>query len=284
MPLRLNQNDHHMLGAIAEHHVLTALQIAKLCAKNIRGVQRRLKNLVGAELLTTSQVGPALCREPGKPPMWFAVTDQAIRVLEQISTAPAPEASRLGLNGSVEHQILINDFRVALAQLPTAAPPLRVRYQAASNAFAAGQGSNSEPSFIPDGVISITDASRNKTVLFYLEADMGTEPLSSDRQERSSIEKKIRIYQDHFRRGEYKRFEKAWACQLKGFRVLLVSHAQTSLDRLCRKVRSMPPSNFIWLTHRGQLCNQGLGHPIWIPGGATEQSPQSILGSLCCGT
>jgi hypothetical protein len=284
MPLRIQERDHHLLRTIAGHQVLTTLQIAKLCAGNLRAVQRRLQDLVGEGLLRTGQVGPALCRERGKPPMWFAVTNKALRILEQAGIALASEISRSGPDGSVEHQLLINDFRVALAQLPDAVPQLRVHFQIASDAFAASQGGDSAATFIPDGVVRITDVLRNKTVLFYLEADMDNEPLNSERRACSSIEKKIHIYQDHFRLGEYKRHEKAWACQIRGFRVLLVSHAQSSVARLCGRVRSMPPSNFIWITDRAQLCNQGLAQPIWIPGGVAVQPPTSIIGSLLSGT
>jgi len=218
--------------------------------------------------------------------MWFAATDKALRMLAQVGIAlePPSETNRKGPNGSVEHQLLINDFRVALAQLPAAFPKLRVHYQGASDAFVARQEGDLATAFIPDGVIRITDVSRNKTVLFYLEADMETEPLNSERPACSSIEKKIRVYQDHFRLGEYKRHEQAWACQLKGFRVLLVSPAQISLARLCGRIRSMPPSNFIWITYRAQLHNPGLAQSIWFPGGSMEQPQTSILGSLVSGT
>ena len=48
--------------------------------------------------------------------------------------------------------------------------------------------------FIPDGVCTITNRDQEKTVLFFLEVDMGTESATSPKGDPTAIEQKILNY------------------------------------------------------------------------------------------
>lgn len=141
-----------------------------------------------------------------------------------------------------------------------------------------GPGARTPRDFTPDGVFSITDRTQQKTLLFFFEADMGTETVASPSGRAGDIRGKIATYQAYFRNGQYKRYEKIWSCDLHGFRLLVVTATEDRLTTLCRLVQRMPPSDFVWLTDQDRVLGNGLAAPIWARGGRLNSPPDSILG------
>jgi hypothetical protein len=137
---------------------------------------------------------------------------------------------------------------------------------------------------IPDGVFSITHREiGGKTLLFFLEVDMGTETIASMDRVSKDIRRKVSNYQELFRSGTYKRYESVLKSKLNGFRLLFLANSEARLISLCRLAREMPPSDFIWLTDQGRMFSHGLAAKIWTRGGRNENPPQSILGpGLAC--
>ncbi|MGA2497744.1 MAG: hypothetical protein ABSH20_08385, partial [Tepidisphaeraceae bacterium] len=118
-----------------------------------------------------------------------------------------------------------------------------------------------------------------KTLLFFLEVDMGTESIQSERPDASNIRGKFDAYITCFASGAYKRFEHVFCSSLNGFRVLLVCNSLGRFRALCRHIAQWPDSGFVWVTHEQCLHEYGLGAPIWAPGGRLDVAPQSLLGS-----
>jgi hypothetical protein len=133
--------------------------------------------------------------------------------------------------------------------------------------------------FTPDAVFSLTHRELEKTLLFFLEADRATEPLTSARGGGRGIYSKVAAYQAYLRVGQYKRYEDVLRTKLRGFRLLLLVDGATRLAALCRLVRETPPSDFIWLTSREQLIQSGCWAAIWTVGGRMTDPLQSILGT-----
>jgi hypothetical protein len=46
--------------------------------------------------------------------------------------------------------------------------------------------------------------------------------------------------------------------------------------------REMQPSDFIWVTQKDRMFEDGISADIWARGGRLDTSPQSILGRLSC--
>ena len=112
---------------------------------------------------------------------------------------------------------------------------------------------------------------------------MGTETIASQDRRPNDIRQKILNYQTLFRTDEYKRYEGLFDFRLNGFRLLFLVNSPARLISLCRLVREMPPSDFIWLTEQQQMFSHGLSARIWARGGRNEDLPQSILGpELAC--
>ena len=129
------------------------------------------------------------------------------------------------------------------------------------------------------GVFTITHRKRQMTLLFFLEVDMGTESIASPKRTPGDIRQKIINYQQYFRSGRYKRYEKFWNCKLRGFRLLFLTNTNGRLAVLSRLVQEMPPSEFIWLTSLKQMFSHGLSAEIWVHGGKQDAPSESILGT-----
>jgi hypothetical protein len=132
--------------------------------------------------------------------------------------------------------------------------------------------------FIPDGIFTVSDSVSNKTLLFFLEVDMGTETLASPARSLKDVRQKIVNYQDLFRSGRYKRYERFFNASLNGFRLLFVTHSPSRLKTLCQLTASMLPSDFIWLSDRDRLLSSGLVDEIWVRGGVLDRQPYTIIG------
>ena len=237
----------------------------------------------------------------GRPEGLVSLREEAVELLRDngVIRAEAPRgdfaADRIRC---LDHLLLANDFRVQLAQVQRIVPALAVQFLSplslrprepsddrplVHERFRLDDDCGSWVQFTPDGVFSITHSGPVKALLFFLEVDMGTEALASPRRCGQDVRQKIVNYQAYFRLRRYKRYERIWGCRLRGFRLLFLAHSAARKVALCRLVREMPPSGFIWLTDRGSLLSQGVWAPIWAQGGRLDLPPQSILGSQAPG-
>jgi len=145
-----------------------------------------------------------------------------------------------------------------------------------------GVGPQTIISLKPDAAFSICDATQDKTVLFFLEVDRGTEILASPKRTPTDIRQKILNYGVCFNTCAYKKYESRWNCQLNGYRLLFVTDSVARLSTLCSLVQAMPPSDYIWFTTADRMFEDGISAEIWARGGRLDASPQSILGRLRC--
>jgi len=118
--------------------------------------------------------------------------------------------------------------------------------------------------------------------LFFLEVDLGTETLASPKRELTDIRQKILNYGTCFDTQVYKRYERLWHCQLNGFRLLFLTDTSSRMSKICSLAREMQPSDFIWVTQKDRMFEDGISADIWARGGRLDISPQSILGRQSC--
>jgi len=295
MTARLTRTDRKLLAGIAEYRVLTVKQIARLHSRNTRVVQRRLADLENAGLVLAVSRGYG--RKRGRPEKLISLSEQGVGVLRSNRTI-GPDVSDDRVTSAtircLDHQLLVNAFRIELAREGQNIPGLSVRFLSPTSPFLALR-SDGYPSisdrvsvsgctdkklwFTPDGVFSISDDQRRRTVLFFLEVDMGTETLASPKRSRRDLRQKILNYREYFRSERYKRYEQTWSCDLRGFRLLFVTHTTNRLTAVCRLVRDMSPTGFIWLTDQARLLDKSLRAEVWAPGGRLGTGLESILGS-----
>jgi len=296
----LNKNDLALLSSIAESRILTPTQIAAIQQKRKQVVRRRLRALERAGLIRSDN--GAFGRSRGRPEKQISLTDTSADLLRskfsELKELPIDKLTADKLR-CVDHQLLINWFRIHLRHIEQIIPQLAVRFSSAICPFMpAGQISNpvfSEQGrregqheikeFAPDGVFSITHQGKGKALLFFLEVDMGTESIASIGRGPRDLRQKVLNYQQLFRENRYKPYEKIWDCSFDGFRLLFLTTTGARKASICRLVQSMPPSEFIWVTTMEQMFSHGLSGKIWVGGGRQHAPEESILGSeMACQT
>ena len=289
MPASLNPTGLKILRTLAEYRLLTTGQLTTLLGLTDRTARRQVLDLAGHGFLRTSPNDTGPIR--GRPENLLSLTNVAVDVM-RANDVLGKKVAREHVTGeairSVAHQLLLNSFRIQLHQLEGAHPEFGVRFLSSNSPFAmresGGQplihdrAATEDAEFVPDGVFSITHRGLQRTLLFLLEVDMGTETVGSPTVD-GVIRRKIITYQSYFRAGGYKRYPQIFGAELKGFRLLFLTHAPEQLQTLCRLVAAMPPSDFIWLTDQGRMGSDGVGAAIWARGGHIDAPPQSILGS-----
>lgn len=298
MAVHYNQGDREILTSIAEYRVLCVRHLSLLHARNVRALRRRLCRLEDDGLL---QMGPrGFGRSRGRPEQVLSLTEAGVEKLKADGVVPKDiRWEQIGAENlrCVEHQLLLNELRLQLSQVARIAPSLKARFlYPASGPFGVfaggirlgpegghGAGAPKGPgvALTPDGVFAIADTVANRTVLFFVEVDMGTESLASPLRTGKDVRQKILTYQAFFRARGYESYEQACGAALRGFRLLFLSNSVSRMMGLCLLVRQTPPSQFIWLTNRESMLSKGACAPVWIRGGRYDTPPESILGSRC---
>jgi len=291
MSLALTTHDHELLLTVGEYRVLTSAQAAILCGRNGPATRRRLGALNELGLVAARHSG--LGHGSGRPEKLFSLSAEGVACLKTLGLIDA-DAETEPLTARrlkhPEHDEVISEVWSQLTLLArhldgydvlNLAPP-RLRKTAsppAGEPHSARAPSGDASELIPDAVFALRHRGVGKTLLFFLEVDMGTQPLSSTKGSNRDVGSKIVRYQSWFRGGEYQRFS-AEGTMFRGFRVLFVAGGTSRLAGLCQLVRQMPPSNFVWVTEDRRMRREGLWARIWLAGGDTSQPPASILGSL----
>ena len=295
MAFCFNSYDQDILVSIAEHGILNVYHLTTLHQRNANALRRRLKILRVEGLVQISSRGFGNGR--GRPEGVISLTNEAADLLKArgvISSSARPDQITAAKIECVDHELAVNDLRVQLVQLQRIMPVLTIHFFSARTPLFSGSPSalgsiheiidqedtaGNTVEFNPDGVLAMTHADSGKTLLFFLEVDMGTEPLASSSRPWTGIRRKIRNYQGYFYTGRYRRYQQILGCELRGFRLLMLTHNPVRLAKLCRQVRETPPSDFIWLADRETLLTAGVWSPIWARGGRDGGLLESILGS-----
>ena len=223
MGFRFQKGDDKIAEYLAEYRVLTVAQLAALLQKNKPVLWRRLRDLKkeGLVKVTNNEFG----RNFGRPEELLGLSEEGVDILREKNLigkdvpyeSVGPVSTRLN-----DHQLLMNWFRIHLNHVERVLPKLSIKLLAYNSPFVPrepdgrvittdispiGRRTVRQVKFTPDAVIAATDAVQNKTVLYFLEADCGTETLASPQRDMSDIRQKILNYQWYFVSLKYKRYE-----------------------------------------------------------------------------
>lgn len=278
---RLTRKQLALLEHLDSYRLLTVEQAAVLQGSGMQAARKRLASLLDMGLVETIPQG--FGRSAGRPGRIYHLSREGITNLRSHGFDPGQQrydANTSGGIGAVDHQLLLYWCLLHLRHLEGVHPQLAVRIQDSSPSIVSDDAPDVT---IPDAVFSITHEEQGKTLLFFLEVDMGTETVASPSRRRNDFRGKIVRYQRYLTSGGYKAYEPSLPHPLLGFRLLVVTPALRRLTSLCRLVGEMPPADFIWLTDQPSLFRNGLSGAIWVRGGDRDATVQSIVGSsLAC--
>ena len=292
MSTRITQASLSVLTDLADYRMLSLSQIAHLHFGGKRAARRRMQQLVAEHLVEILSGGAAT--GGGRPENIFGVSKAGLQLLQSKSILDErvafEQVGGTNLSHQTSHQLLLGWCRIHLAHLCRTFSQFEVRLLSFNSPLAVTletgvpivrtelvMDNGEQPGyFTPDAAFVITDTVQSKSVLFFLEVDMGTEPLSSSNGR--DIRGKIQRYKWHFRMKGYKRFEKVWDAELNGFRLLFVTHVASTVRRILATVKSMSPTGFVWTTSADCMFAKGISGNIWNVGGCSEQPAESIHG------
>jgi len=287
----LTSNDRHLLLQVAEHRILLIDQIAMLNNIGRRAVQKKVNTLYKNGILNFSPRNFRISR--GRPENIISISEKGVKLLQNENLIHSKiSIERLAPDKSyhIEHELLLNWFRVYLNYISEKIPDLIINFISSTTPFVLLK-SNGLPlisesfkqvnryiDFIPDGVFSVISKEQNKSLLFFFEVDMGTESLHSSSLNSNNIATKIINYRAYFLSQKYKRYETKWNTKFNGFRLLFLTNSTFRRSTLSRFISSERTNDFIWITDQDQMSQLGIGGNIWTRGGDISSSPESILG------
>ena len=280
---RFNKKDLNLLKLFLDYRIVSVPQISMLSFPSRQMARRKIRDLVKAGLVQISARGYGITA--GRPENLISLTDKGIKLLEdhEISMPGSLEDRKITIEPSqVEHQLLLNWVRINIRKVGERIPQINIRFLSPvfdhQDYVFKKEDTDFENGFIPDGIFSISHNQQNKTLLFFLEIDMGTETLSSKNPIATDISKKVIGYQSIFSNQSYNQLNGPLNSKFHGFRVLFISNTETRLRQLCKLVKSMKSTGFIWLTDKNSVFENGISDKIWIKGGDIDKECYSILG------
>jgi len=294
MANKITNGDIKLLSSIAEYKFLTVKQLAAITQRSMQVIRRRIRTLRDERLISLKE------RDfggiSGRLEYISFLTEKGLKLIreKEILSAHAKYITDKTTESIfIDHDLLVNWFFIHLLQIERENQCLSTRHLTISShnlnkgnaenplimeRFSSDEASENSHFMIPDGVFIITDKQSGKTLLFFIEVDMGTETLVNSKGEPNDVRQKIINYQALFGTGKYKRYEKIFKAKLNGFRLLFLSNTPARLNALCKLVREMPPTDFVWLADQDQMFSNGLSAEIWVRGGKDNEQLQSVLG------
>jgi len=271
-----------ILKSLPDYGILSLTQLAVLHFPSKQMARIKARQLHKAGLVEFLQRDFA--DSPGKPEGIMHTTEKAIKSLKESGLITGKESNLTPTVNirNINHQLLINWVRIHIMLIGSQQSRLKVNFLSPNLMQDIYRidvlDSKLGTILIPDGIFSITDELKKKSLLFFLEVDMGTETLASQNQSKNDFKRKILEYQYVFGTARYKEFESHLEARFNGFRILVVADSKSRFDQLCRLVKSIKATGFIWLTDKDSLFANGISDKIWVKGGNSGLGLYSILG------
>ena len=285
---RLAKNDIALLSSIHEYQAVTIRQLSAINGRSCQVIRRRIRLLEGQRLLVRKPFGYGMSQ--GRPEEIVYLSHQGVESLSIKGIVPPPDARCEDIRSdTVDHNLLLNWFRIHMVQLERVIPDLSVislspwhclskHKSIFTTNIPAGQRRGQKNDFIPDGIFIMKNNTNEKALLFFLEVDMSTESMASKSNNTNNIQHKIFCYQEIYRNGNYKFLEEVVKSNLQGFRLLFLTSTETRVAALCRFIQKAQNSDFIWLSDQRRMFDHGLSANIWVRGAKYENPRESILG------
>ena len=247
MANKITNGDLELLSWIAEYKFLTVKQLGALSQRSRQIIRRKQRDLASGNCITIQE--QVFGGGPGRPENIMLLTEKGLKFLKDknvLSSHARYVTNKTKGSISVSHDLLVNWFFIHLIQIGRENPSLFTKHLTISS-HRLKSGSSEKPllmerisngqsaenyKMIPDGVFIITDKESEKSLLFFLEVDMGTETLVNSKGNSTDVRQKIINYQELFRTGKYKRYEEIFIVSINGFRLSFLSNTPGRLNAL----------------------------------------------------
>lgn len=266
---QLSAAEKKIIELLVEYRFLTTEILTRILGKGLRTIQKQIKAMVKKGLIITTPRMKISGR--GRPELILSLSPLGQKaILDQRYNNVKLARDYFHAKGNVEHQLLINNFRTSLNISVSEDTEVSLNYLS-SNPYQRAGGNftlkekfmvgSTQFEFIPDGVFTLSSQKQEKTLLFFLEADMGTEAIRGVGINRNTIEQKIMNYQLLFAKKLYKRYKSVFATNLTGFRVLIVVNSRERKELISRFLQISENVGFVKCLEIAPNCHTLDGFP-----------------------
>jgi len=294
--MKITENSYEILTQLVECQILTTTQLSIFNQRSRQVIRRNIRKLESDGFIASKKQGYG--QGQGRPEKILFVTEKGMALLKDkgfLSDHATFAAKNSTDSNLIDHRMLTNWFHLHLIHMSEAIPQLSAIFlYPNSNSlkekskiflkeFIKLEGSIENLKFYPDGVFSLKyqDNNNKKSLLFFLEVDMGTETLAGKNRNPNNIRQKVLNYQALFRSEQYKRYNRIFNSNLNGFRLLFLTNTYSRMVSICNIIREMPPSDFIWVANQEKMFSHGLSAEIWARGGKKNIPPHPAFELLC---
>ena len=243
-PLRtLTARDHLVLHNVGCYRYLTSAQVARLHFRTHKGAHRRLRHLAAAGFLHRFRAAEAT--RAGFQSWWYCLSRAGARIAStgaSLLVVPTRHPRSLWF---LIHHASVTDFRLWLHEAWAGMVGFSYDYLPS---HAGGKGHPALPLgadglLFPDGAFSLTKGER--TALFFLETDRGTEPLTGKHP--SAITRKVTAYRRAFDTQAEAHLVGFLPAAVSGFRILWVVPDAARQARLVELAQQRDLSPLVWV-------------------------------------
>lgn len=274
--LRLTERDKLVFKEFLDHGFLTARQLTHLeYFPNEKKCRDRLR-------LFNKEGYVEFCQKPGfggrgRAEYVYALSKRKIVGITQLLGCTSEEICSVKLANSpmLLHHLAIVDFAICVRQACKKSgtyeagiipeykrwPGKQEKLRKSVGQSIAFKGTQFE--IIPDGVICLTRIKDNAKALLFFEIYRGTQTLEGSKH---SIQQKLEAYVAYLEQKSYERWVRDLAYPFKGFRVLVIVHSVSTLEKLKILCQKMAHCLF-WLALVNEITPDTFFNPIWhVPG------------------
>ena len=253
----LQKRDIEIMEYSNKFQCLSSLQIARLFSMHLKVCQKRLRILVEADYLESVNI----------PRTHGGICQKLFYLGKQGATLLNATPSKPRFTLQLTHQNKTTDLMIDIIVSIKRKEDIQCEVMSEHEIRISGHIN------IPDGVLKVRR--RDKTALFCLENDCGTEVVRSTSCNWEDIENKCLRYLEQFEANQVNLYENYFTEKFNRFRVLFVCSDNCRLNAISNLLTD-EKFHFIWLTTINAFNREGICGNIWnVP--SLNESNQSII-------
>ncbi len=252
--LQLTPRDFDILRHVARHRFLNSKQIGLLVGGSRQHILRRLQRLFHHGYLDRPRAQVRYFSEEGSQPLVYALGNSGARVLTDATRKRPRYDNRNVKQLYLQHTLLVADVMLAFEQSCRApgAPRLLLEEDLApgvspSAAFhwaaSVSQGkARKRVGIVPDRTVALESPATGQRVLYFIEADRATMPVTRRSLNQSSLSRKLLAYEATWAQGIHR---ERFKCDR--FRVLTVSTSPARVANLIKVCNALTRGRGLFL-------------------------------------
>lgn len=279
MVLSFGPQDRIFLSCLAKLGSLTNEHVQRLCYPNSKfgdkSARRRTKVWEREGIICSHDRKTGVGR---RQKIW-SINKKKKQEVSSLLGGDSVRVISTGTGFNIEHQLLVNsvivEFIAACGQNKNYSCEFLTDLEGASDGRSVKKLILEEEflpcwgkvSFIPDGVICLTNVKTGKKSLCFLEVDRGGTTLKKLGGRDKNVQTKISGYVSFWDCGNYKKYDEYFGCAFSGFRLLWITENQKRLESVFDLCVLEKSGDLVWFASLSEILEKGAFGEVWtVPG------------------